>query len=454
MQKTKIILATLIAFSFINCFAGIEEEIAKTIVRVRSGNKYSTGFFWKNGNTIITTFHSLESVNNVQIYVPQISDWRRASVERIYKRGDIILIKIQDYSSPNFISKTSIPAIGTETFTIGYYKADSKYKDRKFKVGLFEGNTLEDFLPKDIIREVKSLGFPDVKTEIVYLDGHLLHGFSGSPIVDFQGKLIGIADGGLENGVASISWCIKSAYLTTLENSTETISIVSQVRTNSLFAQEDNSNSNDNNSETEVKLGNFKFKKIKTRTFSQLDLTGKFSSSDALGLNQLLNNFNNININCQDFVYDIYLEENSGATIAIPSGETLGIRNGMIMFGSNNIKYYLSLINTNNMQQDSQNFENIVMPNYNTNWMADLAWTYPTPYYGLNNSIIRRRAYFGNYNMQYQKYQDYLFETLTGKGKYFLGVAAKRNDYPFTAYPDIQEWAKFVIGIQLTNFSN
>jgi hypothetical protein len=100
-----------------------------------------------------------------------------------------------------------------------------------------------------------------------------LHGFSGAPIVDFSGKLIGVADGGLENGAADISWCIHSIHIPLLETSTEPFPHINTSQINNLFAieQYEDNQGIDNH----VTLDRFKFKLTKTRSYSQLDFTGK-----------------------------------------------------------------------------------------------------------------------------------------------------------------------------------
>jgi hypothetical protein len=166
---------------------------------------------------------------------------------------------------------------------------------------------------------------------------------------------------------------------------------------------------------------------------------------DAIGLTQLLSNFRMFNYSA--FEYDIYLEETSGATIVVPAGDELNEENGLIVSGTNKVRFYLSLMRTSNIQQSSLAFEAAVMPNYYANWRADQQWSYPYPYPGPNNSYIRRRAYFGNGG------RNYLFEVLAGNSKYFLGAAAKRDNLNLSQY-DMEEWAKYAIALQLTAFTN
>jgi hypothetical protein len=445
MRIGKLISLILILFVCQSTIGQIKKEIAKTIVRVRSGNKYSTGFFWKDGRTILTTLHSLSSFNDIEVYIPEINNWKKATANKVFKSNDLISLLVSGYTSSNYISQryNSAPAIDTRVFAIGYNSGNASYIDRDFQVGLLQGNTLNDLLPPSSKQEIRSLGFPSLSTQIIYLKGNLLHGFSGAPVVDMQGLLVGIADGGLENGAAAISWCITSAHISTLENSNESLPHLNQSRINILFAAEEYENKEGN--ENVIEIEGHRFRKMKTRSFSQLDITGKYSSMDALGLTQLLNNFSIYNYS--SFRYDIYLDETSGSTIVLPEGNELSSENGLITSGTEKIKFYISIVRTYNIQQSSLSFEAAIMPNYYTFWAADPIWSYAFPYPGPNNSFVRRRAYYGN-NGRY-----YLFEALAGNDKYFLGVAAKRDNVLMSPY-DIEEWAKSAIAIQLTTFTN
>ncbi|MEC8683010.1 MAG: hypothetical protein VXX80_04950, partial [Bacteroidota bacterium] len=167
-------------------FAGVKEEISKTIVRVKSGNKYSTGFFYGNGNQIIATLHSIGNPDQIEVFIPSEKSWCSVRLNRISKKSDLVLLNLSECTSPNYLKAENITtsAIDTKVFTVGYYGSNDKYQDRDFTVGLIEGKRLKDLLEPSAEQEIRSLGFPSLETEIVYLKGQLLHGFSGSPIVD------------------------------------------------------------------------------------------------------------------------------------------------------------------------------------------------------------------------------------------------------------------------------
>jgi hypothetical protein len=446
MRKIKTIFICFFVLWNLFSLAQVNDQIVKSIVRVHSGSKYSTGFFWKNGSTIVTSLHAISNSNNIEICLSGTTTWKPVSLKKVHKLSDLVLLNVSGYISPNFLTERyfTTPSFQTKCFTIGYNSGSPNYISREFYVGLSEKNTLKSILPNTLWNEVNSWGFLSLSTEVVYIEGQLLHGFSGAPVVDLQGKLIGVADGGLENGAAGISWCINSKYLASIENSNDDLEILNQTAINNLFASEEYEN-NENASEY-VQLNEFKFKKIKTRTFAQLDMTGKYSSMDGLGLKQLLYNFSAYNYS--SFRYDIYLEENSGATIVIPAGDVLETEDGQIVSGSEKIKLYLYLTNSTDIQNSSLLFEGNIMPNYNISWLADQVWSYQYPYQGPNGSYVRRRAYYGNLG------RNYLFEALAAKDKYFLGAAAKRDNLFFMTTNDYEAWAKYAIAIQLTSFTN
>ncbi len=425
----------------------VKEEVAKTIVRVRSGNKISTGFFWKDGSSVMTTLHSIGNINSIELFIPKINGWKKASIQKVFKNADLILLKVNGYVSDKFLSQryTSAPPVDTKAFTVGYYSGSVAYIDRDFDVGLLQGNTLNDLLPAASRQSLISLGFPSLSTSIVYLKGNLLHGFSGAPIVDLNGKLIGIADGGLENGAAGISWCVNSSHISTLENSTEAIPALNNARINVLFASEEYQAGNEN---AKIIYNGKSFKKVKTRSFEQLDMTGNYSSMDALGLKQLLNLFSQFDY--PSFMYDVYLEEQSGATFVVPAGVEISKWNGMLVANDGKISYFIQVVPTQNVQDASVKFELSIMPNYYTNWMSDNNWSYPFPYEGPNNSKVRRRAYVGNAG------RHYLFEALAGNPYNFLGVAVVRDHFNFdvNSIVDNSDWAKAALAVQLTTFSN
>lgn len=447
--KSVVIVFWILTFPFVG-YSSIKQEVAKTIVRVKSGNKYSTGFFWQNGTQIITTLHSIANPNNIEIYIPSISGWKTAQVKRTLKNGDLVLLETSAFTSPHFIAKyhPKNPAIDTKVFAVGYNAGNTKYQDRDFYIGLLEGNyQLKDLLPVSAKAEVQKLGFPSLNTPIAYLKGQLLHGFSGSPVVDFEGKLVGIADGGLENGAAGISWCISAHSINQLAASTESFPNLNYENVEVLFSAEGYA------SNEIIDVGTYQVQKVKTRTFAQLDETGSYSTYPEMGLYQLLMAYELLGIDYNNFRYDIYLEHTTGATIVVPESLPLQGSNGELYARSadqrNAINIYMA--ETHNLNQTALQFEQALMDITGIySWIFDPRYSFAEPLIRPDNVIINRKAYY-NFNPN-----GYLFEVLAGKGNTFLGVflimdnSINPNTLMFY-YPT--EVAQFALAAHLTTFS-
>jgi hypothetical protein len=464
MRKITIITGYILLQGFLTfSYASIKEDVAKCIVRITSGGRSATGFFWKDGNTILTTLHSIGNPNNIEIYIPALRQHKRATVNRVYKNGDIVQLKLDNYTSPSYIIEcySNKPAIDTRAFTIGYNAGNFSYQDRDFTVGLLQGDKLRDLLPSSAENQIRNLGFPSLSTEIVYLQGHLLHGFSGSPIVDYQGRLLGIADGGLENGTASISWCIHAKVIQQLESSFETVSFfnqnLSQVQT--LFAAEEVTGGEDafflNTS------NGYKIRKVKTRSFTQLNTTGSYTSFQEMGLYQLLNMMANSGINYNDFTFDIYEEQNSGARLVLPVGLSLQEDNGKLIAISpdGTFKFKVAFVYTINQfdaQIKSVSLENslIVSGNPNITIFPDNRLTYLSPIYRPDGMTVNRKAFYST------SHPKYFFEALANKGNTLMGICVEiSNGTTYDIYGNLTfvnktETALYNLAVQLTSFSN
>src|SRR5258708_26691415 len=77
----------------------------------------------------------------------------------------------------------------------------------------FGGSMLREILPKEVADELGNRKSASLDLQIANVEGHLVPGLSGAPIVDSTGRLVAIADGGLERGAIASSWGIPVAYL-------------------------------------------------------------------------------------------------------------------------------------------------------------------------------------------------------------------------------------------------
>jgi Trypsin-like peptidase domain len=67
---------------------------------------------------------------------------------------------------------------------------------------------LKDLVPATPLFILKERRSPNHLINVLNLQGHLLPGHSGAPILDSRGRVVAVASGGLKGGYADISWAI------------------------------------------------------------------------------------------------------------------------------------------------------------------------------------------------------------------------------------------------------
>lgn len=183
-----------------------------------------TGFVWKKPNQVVTSLHAMRPGMPIKVLFLNEA-WRTAKVVRVLEKADLVLLEITD---PQPVPSGVVPLtsyndqpikFGTDIFAMGYNNGATGSSSRTLKKGFVDPENLDNLVPKSDRVALSNIGFPALDLHILYLEGSLLPGYSGSPVFDPQGRLIGIGDGGLEKGASNVSWLIPAKYLAELENS-------------------------------------------------------------------------------------------------------------------------------------------------------------------------------------------------------------------------------------------
>lgn len=72
---------------------------------------------------------------------------------------------------------------------------------------------LKDIVPPDLLSDLIKRRSPNHKIDVLDLDGHLLPGHSGAPILDSENRVLAVANGGLKEGFAAMSWAVPFQYI-------------------------------------------------------------------------------------------------------------------------------------------------------------------------------------------------------------------------------------------------
>jgi hypothetical protein len=236
--------------------------------------------------------------------------------------------------------------------------------------------------------------------------------------------VVGVANGGLEEGALGICWGIPAKHLEqlVLSNTAEL------PRANSVklrFAADLQANV-----KTLPALSGVTLTRLRSRSFAQLAA----SADDALGLMQLATLFQVQHP--ENFLYDIYQDLQLGATLAVPQGATLRAQGDFIAVqgpGWPRISMLVQIrpvANAAETQRQAEMFERTVtqMDTPGTHVELDRAWSYLVPMQKGALRVSRKGAYRARMKDGFLQRDAYFFGTVATNGRAFLGVVAINGD--------------------------
>lgn len=333
--------------------------IKKSLVRVKvavdaNNSNVCTGFVWKKPNQIVTSLHAMRPNAPIKVlYLNQ--EWRNAKIVKFLLKADLVLLEIlpgQDPVPSGVVALTSFSdqaiKFGTEVYSMGYNNGATGSSSRTLKKGFVDPENLGNLVPNSDKTALAKIGFPELNLPILYLEGSLLPGYSGSPVFDQQGRLIGIGDGGLEKGASNVSWLIPAKFLTELENAPASSSLPSNFPDMSLLFSaeltEDNFTENQSgNNEAATSSGDqgqepfegeyesaeyaplegsgFAFYLTKNRSLDEM--AGSSDDPETLySITDYLESFN-VTLDYDYLRFDIFEDINYGVILAVPEYEQL-----------------------------------------------------------------------------------------------------------------------------------
>ncbi len=443
----------------------VYDEVKPSVVRISCSNKAATGFLWSSSDTAVTALHVVSGCGNITVYYEALKVSRQASVVKVLRRADLAMLKIAN--APNsrvLVVDTKPPSLTDQLSTLGYPLQLPSMSSTSLQLR-YGGKTLRNIVPESVAQALSG-GSPSLDLEIDSIEGHLLPGHSGAPIFNEQRKLVAIADGGLENGAAALSWGIPAQFLNQLAASNEqpqsTVAAVGASHA-VLFASE-----SEVRNLGETTCSGMTLTKLRTATLADLVK----SVDDPRGMLQTMQT---IKVDVSRATFDVYQHLPSGATFVLPQGAELKLApNGdcMAALPSGRVQLRIELgvlASTMQAQAKSSAFENSLVNGKTQGWISDLQFTNAAPLTRFDGLIVRRRGY--DHVHPFPMYQDkYLFEVLAVRNNVFIGSAAITETTPqwmqkiqacnmnpgMPACDEVRvyavDWVKSMLAIQLTTF--
>ena len=444
--------------------ATVYDEVKPGIVRVSCSDRSATGFLWSSPDTAVTALHVVAGCGTVTVYFEGQRVQRQANVVKVLRHADLALLKIADPPPGRVLAvEPGAPSLTEPLSVLGYPLQIPSMTNTPLQLR-YGGKHLRDIVPESVAKELSG-GSPSLELEIDFIEGHLLPGNSGAPIFNQQRRIVAIADGGLENGAAAVSWGIPAKFLMQLASSTESPAAQTGGRPlHALFAAE-----SEVKNRGETTCSGLTLTKLRSMAFPQISR----SVDSPIGLMQLVQFFQ---IDPSAFTFDVYQHLPSGATFVVPEGAQLqqdAQGDCMATASNGHIELHMQvgvLASPAQAQSKAQMFELGWAGGNPQGWITDPQWSNMVPFYRFDGLVVQRKAY-SHVSAIYPNFLDqYGFEAVAIRGNVFIGLASK---YAWT--PQIQQaltlcrmspanpqcsdairflsnWVKSALAVQLTTF--
>lgn len=203
----KICLYYLLSLFCVGCYAQqynvqsllpkIQDAVFTVFAELDEGVSQGSGFFIAENGIGITNYHVLEGANNAKI--------------KLRDGGQYTISKIMDYDADMDLVK---------------FKIDNKnqlFKSLQIKIGTVQKGEsilnlsspigLEQTLSTGIVSSLRS---DDAHGSVIQITAPISHGSSGSPVLNMEGKVIGVATFGFEEG-QSLNFAVSAIQINQLQ---------------------------------------------------------------------------------------------------------------------------------------------------------------------------------------------------------------------------------------------
>jgi S1-C subfamily serine protease len=429
--------------------AGAREAAARSVVQVRArecpdGDRAGSGFVYAAAGSVVTALHVVAGCRRLSVFAEKhggrVYD---AEVARVLSGPDLVLLRAPAAPGEPLRRSATPPEVNEEVEALGYYLGVPTMDNKPLRV-TFGATRLASMLPDHLRDELRRTQAIDIELDIVRMDGHLLPGLSGAPILNARGEVVAVGSGGLQSGAASVSFGMPAAHLDALVVSNESVVAAAQAPSG-LFAARLESGAGGGAAQpaaSTLTCGGLAFVDAGLRSFDDLAL----STDDPNGLSYLLSESELDAERLAAFRYRIWTPVEGGAAIAVPATMTVrasgatgtcvaespagGLR---IEFGGRAVASF------QDAQMASVQFEQAFIQRSGRFWEPVPMFSYLAPLQRFDGLVATRKTAVG---------WDALgtgalgFETLMARGPVFTGAVAVADGYDFRvlSYCDETPW--------------
>jgi hypothetical protein len=377
------------------------------------GAHLGTGFVWPERGRVVTALHTVSSCPSITVYHEPSRLARRATIVKALHEADLALLDVPELAAPA-LGHAAAPRVQQQLAVVGI-ELGTSVSSKNLRVA-YGDSTLRDITPDNVRRALSRSGVLSLDLAVIRLEGALLPGHSGAPIVNEAGEVVAIGNGGLESGAVHIAWGTPASELLELGRSTESTT-QPLARVPELFTVSPVVNRGSSR-----RCGSVDLHPIGARGFDEISGT----TDDPVGLAQLVTLFSQTGVNPNQLRFDLYLEPDDGGTVVLPAGTPLSSGTPHCRASSGPVQLFVGAAPARNpweVKSASVAFESAIVAETQLEYAEDLRRSHLAPHTRLDGLTQNRKSFVG-YQPLTQVSAAFAFETLLARGRSFIGVAA------------------------------
>jgi len=282
------------------------------------GSRTGTAFVWPDAESAVTARHVVAGCQSLRVQFPG-GPSLQARPDRELAERDLLILHLSGASGrvPLDLAR-AVPAVHAQVAVVGYALGAPTPDDKLLTVtaaNAGQGAQLRDLLPARYLQQIAQTGPWRLDTAILRLDGNMVSGHSGAPLLAPDGTVAAIGAGGLQDGASGIVWAVLARYLTEPEG-WQPVSTVRSLGRPEGFGFADQSPQAE---VPTVACGAFSLARARVASLAEL----RQSTDDPQGLAQLVAALGPGVTDPDEFLFDVWIDAASGATIPVPSGAQL-----------------------------------------------------------------------------------------------------------------------------------
>jgi hypothetical protein len=202
-------------------------SVVKITCKLPGGKQMdATGFIWHSPTQAVTALHAAVGCTSLIVWSEAKKTETTATLDKASLEGDLALLSLaKSLDVPPLNYDPDQPDTRARYFVWGYPHGVPQMRDDEVRMsgGLSGGVTTLDEAyggEKELDAMLAGQDFPRADTSVLAIPTLLQPGQSGAPIMDSQGRVVAIADGGLLGGWRGLNWGIPAyVYLPRLPDS-------------------------------------------------------------------------------------------------------------------------------------------------------------------------------------------------------------------------------------------